>query len=264
MQFEKMSLEQVAAYLEQTPSLSADEEAALAEDRRAGARRLLHRYRRRRLQLQREEERLQGMLTEERIFWNRGVKHVAGVDEAGRGPLAGPVVAAAVILPPHTVISGLNDSKQLAPAAREALYEQIMDRAVATAAAFASVAEIEELNIFGALMLAMRRAIAALKVAPGAVLVDGYPIRGLHLQQKAIVRGDSRSLSIAAASVMAKVTRDRYMLELHRRYPEYGFERHKGYATTEHRLALARFGPCPEHRLSFDLSGLKRHGERCP
>jgi len=264
MQFDKMSLEQVAAYLEQAPSLSAGEEAALAEDCRAGARSLLHRYRRRRLQLQQEAERLEGMLSEERIFWNSGVNYVAGVDEAGRGPLAGPVVAAAVILPPQTVISGLNDSKQLTPGAREALYGQIMERAVAAAAAFASVAEIEELNIFGALMLAMRRAVAALKVTPGAVLVDGYPIRGLNLPQKAIVRGDSLSLSIAAASVIAKVTRDRYMLELHRRYPEYGFERHKGYATTEHRLALARFGPCPEHRLSFDLAGLKRQGERCP
>ena len=193
------------------------------------------------------------MLSEERIFWNRGVQHVAGVDEAGRGPLAGPVVAAAVILPQETALTGLNDSKQLTPSIRDALYDLIMDQAVAVSVGIGSVAEIEQLNIYGALMLAMRKALAALPVTPEAVLVDGYPVREIGIEQKAIIRGDGLSLSIAAASVIAKVTRDRLMTELHRKYPLYGFDQHKGYATGEHRLALSRYGPCPEHRLSFKL-----------
>jgi ribonuclease HII len=253
--FRKMNLEQITAYLEQAASLSSEEETSLELDRRCGARHLLYRYRKRRLQLQQEQIRLDNMLSEERIFWNRGLKVVAGVDEAGRGPLAGPVVAAAVILPPETVITGLNDSKQLTAAVREALYDVIMQKALAVATGIGSVAEIEQLNIYGALMLAMRKALAALPVTPDVVLVDGYPIRDITIEQKAIIRGDSLSLSIAAASVVAKVTRDRLMVEIHRRYPLYGFEQHKGYATGEHRSALARYGPCPEHRLSFNLSG---------
>ncbi|MBS3943656.1 MAG: ribonuclease HII [Dethiobacter sp.] len=196
------------------------------------------------------------MLAEERIFWNQGVEFVAGVDEAGRGPLAGPVVSAAVILPPVTVMfAGLNDSKLLAKEKRDLLYDQIMDNAIAVGVGAGSVAEIEKINIFMATMLSMRRALADLKVLPGAVLVDGCPIREISIRQKAIVRGDRLSLSIAAASVIAKVIRDRYMLDLHDRYPVYGFSRHKGYATKEHRRALADYGPCPEHRLSFNLMG---------
>lgn len=253
MSFREMNLEQISAYLEQAASLSPEEEISLALDRRCGARHLVYRYCKRRLKLQQEQKRLQNMLIEERIFWNRGVKHVAGVDEAGRGPLAGPVVAAAAILPQETVLSGLTDSKQLTPLIREALYDLIMEKAVAVAIGIGSVAEIEQLNIYGALMLAMRKALAALPVMPEAVLVDGYPIRDVTIEQKAIIRGDCLSLSIAAASVIAKVTRDRLMEQLHRLYPLYGFDQHKGYATGEHRLALARYGPCPEHRLSFKL-----------
>jgi len=202
-----------------------------------------------------EHRRLYNLLAEERIFWKQGVKFVAGVDEAGRGPLAGPVVAAAVILAPETVIPGLKESKQVAETMRSFLYDRIMDSAVAVGIGAGSVAEIEKLNIFMATMLSMRRALADLKVAPGAVLVDGCPIREISIRQKAIVRGDGLSLSIAAASIIAKVTRDRYMLDLHDRYPVYGFKRHKGYATGEHRRALADYGPCSEHRLSFNLMG---------
>ena len=212
-----------------------------------------------------EHRRLYNLLAEERIFWKQGVKFVAGVDEAGRGPLAGPVVAAAVILAPLPaagrgegypwVIPGLKESKQVAETMRSFLYDRIMDSAVAVGIGTGSVAEIEKLNIFMATMLSMRRALADLKVAPGAVLVDGCPIREISIRQKAIVRGDELSLSIAAASIIAKVTRDRYMLDLHDRYPVYGFKRHKGYATGEHRRALADYGPCSEHRLSFNLMG---------
>ena len=202
-----------------------------------------------------EHRRLYNLLAEERIFWKQGVKFVAGVDEAGRGPLAGPVVAAAVILAPEKVIPGLKESKQVAETMRSFLYDRIMDSAVDVGIGTGSVAEIEKLNIFMATMLSMRRALADLKVAPGAVLVDGCPIREISIRQKAIVRGDVLSLSIAAASIIAKVTRDRYMLDLHDRYPVYGFKRHKGYATGEHRRALADYGPCSEHRLSFNLMG---------
>lgn len=254
MFFNTMNLRELAAYLEERGELSAAEIALLQADRRRGARLLLERYRRRQEQRRREELRLQRMLREERFYWRQGFSLIAGVDEAGRGPLAGPVVAAAVILPPETTICYLDDSKKLTAARRDELYDQIRAVALGWAVGSCSPAEIDRLNIHGAAMKAMREALAALPLEPEVVLVDGLPIRGLRLRQKAIPGGDGLSLSIAAASVVAKVTRDRIMLELHRRYPEYGFHRHKGYGTGEHRLALARCGPSPEHRLSFRWS----------
>lgn len=254
MAFDKMTLEELAAHLKERDKLSAAEIALLSSDRRRGARLLLGRYRRRQEQRRREESRLHKMLREERFYRRQGFSLIAGVDEAGRGPLAGPVVAAAVILPPETTICYLDDSKKLTPERREALYDQIRDVALGCAVGSCPPAEIDRLNIHGAAMKAMREALAALPFEPEMVLVDGLPIRGLRLRQKAIPGGDGLSLSIAAASVVAKVTRDRLMLELHRRYPEYGFHRHKGYGTVEHRLALARYGPSPEHRLSFRWS----------
>lgn len=251
MPFTRMTLDELAAYLENHARLSPAEEAMLQADRRRGARLLLERYRRREENRRREETRLHKMLREESVFYRQGIKHIAGVDEAGRGPLAGPVVAAAVILPPGTMICYLNDSKQLTAARREELYPLIKKVALGCAVGICSPAEIDRLNIYGAVMQAMRGALSALPLEPEVVLVDGFPIRDIKLPQKAIPGGDALSLSIAAASVVAKVTRDRIMLDLHRRYPEYGFDRNKGYATREHRLALARCGPCPEHRRSF-------------
>jgi len=249
-----MTLTELAGQLKELKHLSCELQRLLENDRRRGARLLLERHRRRTEREQEERVRILNLLLEERMFWTQGIEFVAGVDEAGRGPLAGPVVAAAVILPPETVISGINDSKQIAPSERERLYDLIMDQATSVGTGAATVAEIEELNIFGAVMLAMRRALDDLSVAPEAVLVDGYPIRELTIHQKAIVRGDSKSASIAAASIVAKVIRDRYMIEQHYRYLSYGFNRQKGYATNEHRRALARWGPFPEHRIYF-LSG---------
>jgi len=253
MKFEQMTLEEIAAHLEGNERLSRAAERELERDRRRGARLLLEKYRQRRQREHAEYARLHKMLAFEQALWAQGIEHVAGVDEAGRGPLAGPVVAAAVILPPGTLIAGLNDSKQLSEKARERLYGIIMQQALGVGVGIAPVDLIDRLNIYGALMQAMRQALAALPVQPGMVLVDGYPIRGLTLEQRAITGGDALSLSIAAASVIAKVTRDRIMMNLHAQYPAYGFDRHKGYATAEHRRALSRYGPCPEHRRSFRL-----------
>ena len=174
-----------------------------------------------------------------------------GVDEAGRGPLAGPVCAAAVILPEGLVIPGLNDSKKLSEKKREALYDLICAGAVAYGIAFASVEEIEEYNIKNAAYLAMDRAIAQLKVTPALALVDGSDKNELAVPAIKVVKGDARCASIAAASILAKVTRDRYMLQLAGEYPVYGFEKHKGYGTAAHYAALREHGPCPAHRPTF-------------
>lgn len=176
---------------------------------------------------------------------------VCGVDEAGRGPLAGPVCAAAVVLPRGVEIAGLNDSKKLSEKRREALYGEITNKALHWAAAFAEVREIEELNILGATYLAMNRAIAALGVGIDLALIDGNRNAGIEYPSRCVVKGDAKCVSIAAASVLAKVTRDRYMRALAEKYPGYGFERHKGYGTEAHYAAIRALGPCPEHRPSF-------------
>jgi ribonuclease HII len=186
----------------------------------------------------------------------RGAALVAGVDEAGRGPLAGPVVAAAVILDRRRRINGLRDSKQLDAACRERLARAIERRALAWSVAWADAAEIDRLNILGATWLAMRRAILGLRIQPQAVDIDGNCLpdlcfNGVDLPGTAIIGGDDRVRAISAASIIAKVHRDRIMCALDRIYPDYGFSRHKGYATPEHRDCIARFGPCQQHRQSF-------------
>ncbi|WP_374342182.1 ribonuclease HII [Azonexus sp.] len=176
---------------------------------------------------------------------------VCGVDEAGRGPLAGPVVAAAVILDPARPIPGLNDSKKLSEKKRAALAPLIRERALAWAVAEASVEEIERLNILHATMLAMQRAVAALAVRPVSALIDGNRCPPLDIPAEAVVQGDGKIASIAAASILAKTVRDAGMLELHERYPQYGFDRHMGYPTAAHCAALAEHGASPAHRRSF-------------
>jgi ribonuclease HII len=179
------------------------------------------------------------------------VAHVAGVDEAGRGPLAGAVYAAAVILDPARPIEGLNDSKKLTARRREALFELIQVQARAWCIATASREEIDRLNILQASLLAMQRAVAGLGIVPARVLVDGNRAPSFPCPAQAIVGGDALEPAISAASILAKVARDRSMLELHACYPQYGFDKHKGYPTAEHLAALAEHGPCPEHRISF-------------
>lgn len=176
---------------------------------------------------------------------------VCGVDEAGRGPLAGPVFAAAVILADPPVICGLADSKKLSAKRRDALATEIRERAVCWAVASASVEEIDSLNILRASLLAMQRAVEALNVRPAAIQVDGLHVPQVAMPARAIVKGDATVPAISAASILAKVARDRLLLELHAAYPEYGFDRHKGYGTVLHMEALRRLGPTPAHRRSF-------------
>ena len=188
----------------------------------------------------------------EHAAMEEGFSLICGVDEAGRGPLAGPVCAAAVILPPDLELEGLNDSKKLSEKRREALYPLICEQALAYGIAFASEQEIDGLNILQATFLAMRRAVGQLGRKPDLALVDGNrePDFG-DIPVRTIVKGDSRSANIAAASILAKVTRDRFMLEQDAVYPQYGFAVHKGYGTQKHYAALREFGPCPIHRRSF-------------
>lgn len=182
----------------------------------------------------------------------RGYLRIAGIDEAGRGPLAGPVAAAAVILPPEFVCPGLDDSKKISAAKREILYEKIIsDERIQWAVATASSEEIDRLNILRATHLAMRRAVEALDPAPDHCLIDGLRVKDFPFPHDAIVKGDGLSLSIAAASIIAKVTRDRIMLEIDRKFPQFGFANHQGYGTKKHLEALQIHGPCSDHRQSF-------------
>ena len=189
--------------------------------------------------------------TLENEIYAGGVKRLCGVDEAGRGPLAGPVCAAAVILPQNCEIEGLNDSKKLTEKKREALFDVICAAAVSYGIAFATVEEIEEYNILGATFMAMNRAVAMLDPVPELALIDGNRNTGIQIPSRCIVGGDGKCADIAAASVLAKVTRDRYMRQMAELYSQYGFEKHKGYGTKLHREKILELGPCPEHRMSF-------------
>lgn len=192
----------------------------------------------------------------ENAVFTKGYHAVCGCDEAGRGPLAGPVVAAAVILPVGLIIPGLNDSKKLSEKKRDALYDVIVTQAEAYAIAQATAEEIDEINILNAAMLAMRRAVEALpkhsaNITADFALIDGNVSRGFSIPTQTVVGGDAKSPSIAAASILAKVTRDRLCIEMDAAYPEYGFAKHKGYPTAAHMEAVRTFGPCPLHRRTF-------------
>ena len=187
----------------------------------------------------------------ENVARRLGYVHVAGVDEVGRGCLAGPVVAAAVVLPADRYVAGIADSKVLTAEGRDRLFTQITRAAVCWHAAILDAAEVDRLNIHRASLEAMRQAVMALIPLPGCVLVDGFKVPGLLMAQRAVIGGDRRSTAIAAASIVAKVTRDRLMLELHAHDPRYGFDRHKGYATREHLDAVGRFGYSAVHRRTF-------------
>ncbi|MDY4582137.1 MAG: ribonuclease HII [Candidatus Faecousia sp.] len=184
-------------------------------------------------------------------FYSRGVNVICGVDEAGRGPLAGPVCAAAVILPKHLQLPGLTDSKKLSDKKRRELFPLIREQALAWGVGFASEAEVDEINILQATFLAMKRAMAQLSLSPELALIDGNRETDFGLPVHTVVKGDSLSANIAAASILAKVSRDDYMLDMARQYPQYGFEIHKGYGTRAHYDALREFGPCPIHRRTF-------------
>lgn len=191
-----------------------------------------------------------------------GFQEVCGIDEAGRGPLAGPVFAAAVILPENCTIEGINDSKKLTPKKRESLFGEIETGAVAFGIGFATEEEIDRINILQATFLAMKRACDALKIRPDIALVDGNRMPNLGIKTRTIVKGDALSASIAAASILAKVSRDRLLCEIDKIYPQYGFAKHKGYGTAYHVEMLKKYGPCPVHRKTFlkKILGEPKHG----
>lgn len=187
----------------------------------------------------------------ESAFKNDKIKVICGVDEAGRGPLMGPVVAAACILPEGVVIEGLDDSKKLTEKKREALFDVIIEKALSYCVALATVEEIEKYNILNATMLAMNRAVDGLSIPADMALIDGNASRGFKIPTKTVIKGDATVPSISAASILAKVTRDRMCNEYDKEYPDYGFAKHKGYGTKAHMDAIRKFGPCPVHRPSF-------------
>ena len=182
---------------------------------------------------------------------NNGYQAVCGVDEAGRGPLAGPVCAAAVILPPDIIIEGVNDSKKLSEKKREALFDVIKEKSVSYSIAFATVDEIEKFNILNATMLAMKRAVEGLDIRADYAMIDGNRLPDLDIPAEYIIKGDAKSMSVACASILAKVSRDRLCYQYAEEYPQYGFDKHKGYGTKQHREAIIKYGPCPYHRMSF-------------
>ncbi|WP_054949906.1 ribonuclease HII [Numidum massiliense] len=224
---------------------------ALEADERRGVQQLLAQWERRQTREQTLRDQWHAMTTYERHYWRLGKTLLAGVDEVGRGPLAGPVVAAAVILPPDAYLPGLNDSKKLSASERERLYGEIVHVALDWQTAIVPVARIDEVNIYHATLEAMTAAVKSLRSEPQLLLNDAVHLKEIAIAQEKIVAGDARSISIAAASIVAKVTRDRLMAKLAETYEGYGFERNMGYGTAEHLQALRTNGPTPEHRRSF-------------
>jgi ribonuclease HII len=240
-----------ARYVDEARPLPSGLEAALRRDARPGARAILAQIERRRRENRTEGQRLRWMLEFERALWGQNILLIAGIDEAGMSPLAGPVAAAAVVLEPGWRADGLNDSKQVSPEHRVELAAQIKQEAKAWAVAFSEPDEIDRLNIYWAGIAAMRRAVESLRLTPEHLLIDARRLRDVPIQQTRIVKGDERSLSIAAASILAKTARDARMVTYASEYPGYGFDQHKGYPVREHLAALRRQGACPIHRRSF-------------
>ena len=222
--------------------------AAARSDPRQGVTRLVRRYDRE----QAERARVAALYAYEDAAAAEGYEFVAGVDEAGRGPLAGPVSVAAVILPRGLYLPKLNDSKKLSAKVREELYDEIQEKAIAVSSVLVDAKTIDRVNIYQATMNGMYEAIFGLDPAPQKVLIDAVHLEKLPMPEESIIKGDAKSASIAAASIIAKVTRDRLMMQYDKAYPEYGFAQHKGYGTAEHIAALRKYGPCPIHRQSFE------------
>jgi len=247
-----MTINDIKHILENTPPRQLPEIWPQFEgDSRAGAKKLVEYYKKWYNKWNEEEARCRRMLVFEERYTARGYGHICGVDEAGAGPLAGPVAAAAVVLPAGCVIHGLNDSKKLSSKVRERLYNEILDVAVAWNVTFVDNIEIDKINILQARFRAMEAATAGLSPAADFVLVDGNRSPNFAVASAAIQGGDSVSASIAAASVLAKVSRDRIMLEYHEKYPQYGFDSHKGYGTAQHLAAIVKYGATPIHRRTF-------------
>jgi len=261
---EELSVDEIRKrYVESKDPVSAQILTRLQRDRRQGVQKL-HALLKKRFERERDERvRLDAMRHFERVLWKSGIRDIAGVDEAGVAPLAGPVVAAAVMFPPETEIAGVDDSKKLDAATRERLAVEIRAKASGVAVGIATVEEIDTVNIYHASLLAMRRAVEGLPRAPQHVLVDARTVPGIPMPQNAFNKGDGINFTIAAASIVAKTARDAMMEALDRQYPGYGLAGHKGYPTPEHREALVRLGRSPVHRKSFPVMG-ELFGEYSP
>lgn len=252
MKFSDLSIEEIREQILQgNQPITAHFLNKLGRDPRQGVRKISEFLKKRYEKERAERLRILNMLNFERVLWKSGIQAVAGVDEVGIGPLAGPVVAAAVIFPPGSELAGVDDSKQLEPEQRVKLAAAIRQSATAIGVGLAEVSEIDHLNIYHAALLAMRRAIEALPLKPEHLLIDARVIPGISIPQNSFNKGDGINFSIAAASIIAKTHRDRLMQELEKKYPGYGFAQHKGYGTSEHQNAIRGLGPCPIHRLSF-------------
>ncbi len=251
---DELSIEEIRKrYLENGQPVTARILTRLKRDPRQGVRRLYASLRKRFEREREERGRLDAMRHFEIVLWKSGVRDIAGVDEAGVAPLAGPVVAAAVMFPPETDIAGVDDSKKLDAETRARLADVIREKASGVAVGVATVEEIDRLNIYHASLLAMRRAVEGLPRPPQHVLVDARTVPGIPMPQNAFNKGDGINFTIAAASIIAKTARDAMMEALDGEYPGYGFAKHKGYPTSEHRAAFLRMGPCPVHRMSFPV-----------
>lgn len=248
---ETMTIKEVKEWLAEREELTTEEQERIELDGRSGVQNAYKQWQRTRMRAEADCLRWQEMSMMERELWEHGYRHIAGVDEVGRGPLAGPVVTAAVILPPDFYLPGLNDSKKVPAAKREAMYDLIMREATAVRVAIRDNLVIDEMNIYQATLAAMHEAVTNLSLAPEITLNDAVMIPGLAVEQRSIIGGDGKSISIAAASIVAKVERDRMMKEYDKQYPGYGFAANMGYGTAEHLAGLRTLGPCPIHRLSF-------------
>lgn len=243
----KMTIKEIEGIFA-SETIAPESIAMLRADARPAVARLIKRWEK----TQQELDRVRALYFYEDLYYKTGAERIAGVDEAGRGPLAGPVSVAAVILPPHFYLAKINDSKKLSAKVREALYETITAQAIAVAHVFIEPETIDRINIYQATVQGMYQALQSLRPAPEAALIDAVPLERLTIPSQSLIKGDALSASIAAASVIAKVKRDRLMDEWELRYPGYGFAQHKGYGTAQHLEAIRRLGPCPIHRKSFE------------
>jgi len=251
---EDLSVDEIRKrYVEGAEPISAQILNRLQRDSRQGVRKLCESLKKRFERERLERVRQDSMRHFERLLWKSGIRDIAGVDEAGVAPLAGPVVAAAVMFPPDIYVDGVDDSKKLDAPTRARLAVEIRAKASGVSVGIATVAEIDQVNIYHASLLAMRRAVEGLPRAPQHVLVDARTVPGIPMPQNSFNKGDGINFTIAAASIIAKTARDAMLEDLHERYPGYGFASHKGYPTAEHRRAFLELGPCPEHRMSFPV-----------
>ncbi len=251
MDIVKMTIKELGEYFRQENVPDEILEACRQDSRRA-AQQLVAKYEKQQARQEAEKTRLLEMYRYEREAAARGYSAIAGIDEAGRGPLAGPVSVAAVILPESLLLPKLNDSKKLSGKVRDELYDEIMAKARAVKQVFISSQEIDRINILQATMAGMCQAVNELTVKADFALIDAVKLKQLELPQLSLIKGDAKSASIAAASIIAKVSRDRLMDEYDKQYPQYGFSGHKGYGTAEHIAAIRKYGPCPIHRLTFE------------